>query len=149
MRRPIYVPVESMGRCEREATPLLFAQYLVSLVDPVAVLWVQRDTIYKRFGLDLWGIERDANLYSGPGPIIAHPPCGPWGKYSSISKESRRHGIRAMELVHLYGGVVEQPAGSQLFKQYGRPMARVLWVDQHDYGHRAIKETDLYVYPPP
>lgn len=32
-------------------------------------------------GIDAWGIERDATLYPGPHPVIAHPPCGPWGRF--------------------------------------------------------------------
>lgn len=144
-----FVRSSDLGQREREATPIRFAEYLIELVHPVAVLWVQRNTIYKRFGLDLWGVERDANLYPGPGPIIAHPPCGPWGPLAWSSKESKTHGVRAMELVHQYGGVVEQPRGTQLYKQHGRAGAHIIWVNQSDFGHRALKATDLYVWEVP
>lgn len=145
-------PISSLrlARWERAATPLPFCEYLIGLVHPHAVLWVCRGSFYernnKRFDLDLWGVDRDAWQYAGPGPIIAHPPCGPWGRLAWSSTEDRGHGIRAMELVHRYGGVVEQPEGSQLFKQHGRPGATILKVDQFDYGHRALKPTILYLW---
>lgn len=141
-------PVSSLvlSKYERAATPYKFARFLIDLVEPVAVLWVMRQSVYRRFpGLDLWGIDRDANRYNGPGPIIAHPPCGPWGRLSWSSQESKHHGINAMRFVHQYGGVVEQPLGSQLFNEYGED-GRVLHVDQFDYGHRALKPTILYVH---
>lgn len=141
---PTYVPMELLSKRQREETPLAFARYLVELSGATAALWVRWNTVYRELGLDCWTIERDANLYDGPGPIIAHPPCGPWGKYAKVSNESKSHGIRAMELVHQYGGVVEQPRGSTLFKEYGTT-GQVLRVMQHDYGHLALKPTDLYV----
>ena len=42
----------------------------------VAALYVQRGGAY--FGLpdvDPWDEERDARLYPGPHPVVAHPPC--------------------------------------------------------------------------
>lgn len=134
-----------LSKRHREETPLRFAEYLIALARPQAVLWVRENTVYKRWpGLDLWPASRDANRYSGPGRIIAHPPCGPWGKLAHLSNESKRHGINAMRFVHEYGGVVEQPEGSHLFDEWGRD-GRIIWVNQFDYGHRAMKPTNLYV----
>jgi hypothetical protein len=59
-----------------------------------------------------------------------------------------------MELVHRWGGVVEQPKGSQLFRQYGRGGA-IEEVNQGDYGMKSPgglyirKPTLLYWYVPP
>lgn len=139
--------VNGLSRHQREATPLALARFLVDVTEARAVLWVHKNSVYRHrvwfSHLDLWDIKRDANQYPGPGPIIAHPPCGPWGKYKGISKESRHHGIRAMELVHLYGGVVEQPVGSTLFALHGTT-GKIAKIYQRDYGHLAWKPTLLY-----
>lgn len=42
----------------------------------VAALYVQTNGVY--FGLDdvdPWDEKRDARLYDGPWPVVAHPPC--------------------------------------------------------------------------
>jgi len=113
---------------ERALTPLPFAEYLVSRVreafrvDTVAVLWVCQGSLYYTLpGVDCWGLDRDANKYPGPHPIVAHPPCGPWGQFKwRCFKQSPQDGINAIELVHKYGGVIEQPRGSTLYRDYGR-----------------------------
>lgn len=49
---------------------------------PVAALFVARGGCY--FGLpdvDPWDEQRDARLYVGPYPVVAHPPCERWGRY--------------------------------------------------------------------
>lgn len=140
-----------MSHKERRATPVAFALYLLAGVrkryqtQRVAILFTDRRTNYLRLlpWVELWGVARNAHKYAGPWPVIAHPPCGPWGKLSWSSKESKEHGIIAMEMVHRWGGVVEQPLGSQLFKLHGDGRA-VERVNQVDYGHRAQKATLLY-----
>lgn len=141
--------VESLGHRQRAATPAPFAVYLRDKiraafgVEP-SCLWVLKDSVYQGMGLDCWPASRNALLYAGPGPIIAHPPCGPWGKYRAKCHQSREHGIRAMELVHRFGGVVEQPVGSSLFRDHGEPFALIERVNQGDFGHLAEKATLLY-----
>lgn len=151
MAKPIR-PCEKLSKRQREATPPLFASYLIGMVrtlrqtnDPITVLFVQSTSVYWRFwpAVELWGVGRDAKTYGGPGPIIAHPPCGPWGKYRHRSHQDPQCGIIAMRQVHAYGGVVEQPVGSSLFKEYGG-RGIVTSVFQYDYGHAALKPTILY-----
>jgi hypothetical protein len=48
----------------------------------IAALYVATGGVY--FGLpdvDPWDEQRDARLYAGPWPVIAHPPCARWGRY--------------------------------------------------------------------
>lgn len=144
-------PVATLSRRQRRGTPPAFAIYLAGRVlalhpsSRLAVLRVQHNSVYDRLwpAVEMWGEFRDARKYKGPWPVICHPPCGPWGKYSAVSKESKEDGVAAMELVHRFGGVVEHPLGSQLFKLHGdgRPVERV---NQGAFGHLAQKATLLY-----
>lgn len=151
MRRPC----QNLSSRQRARTPLPFARFLVNLVrdrcgdGPVAILWTQPDTAYWLLwpAVEVWGEGKDARRYGGPWPIIAHPPCGPWGKYRAVSRQDPVHGILAIELVHRWGGVVEQPLGSRLFREHGVAGVNTIKVDQGDYGHPAIKPTILYVVP--
>ena len=114
-------------------------------------------------GLDCWGWsskdgaqqsllfrDRDATLYSGPYPVIAHPPCGPWGRFSWNYKGgegSRNCAIRAVEQVRSFGGVLEHPANSKLWIDQTLPEPNTdpdrfggytVRVNQCDWGHPAV-----------
>jgi hypothetical protein len=54
----------------------------------VAALYVlARSSYYAEIeGVDLWPMRRDARLYSGPWPVVAHPPCGHWIEHPAGSK---------------------------------------------------------------
>jgi hypothetical protein len=147
-------PCENLSKAQRKATPVAFARMLLELArgcsvvhDSIAGLWVMSDTIYWRYWphVEIWAKGRDANTYVGPWPVVCHPPCGPWGKYRTVSQESRDHGIRAMNAVHRWGGIVEQPLGSSLFREHGKD-GHILQFDQGDWGHLAKKPTLIYVY---
>jgi len=144
--------VEKLSRAQRRRTPPPFAQYLYHRVmawtgvDTLAVLWLEPSSYYyaSRLSLVLYGPYRDARTYAGPWPIIAHPPCGPWGQWAWKSLESKKDGMIALDLVHRYGGVVEQPLGSSLFRKHGRAGHILERVNQGDYGHLGQKATLLY-----
>lgn len=148
----MFRPLEKLSRRQREATPLAFAEYLISRVrrshncQVVAVLWVQTGTVYESIpGVDVWGVARDARTYKGPHPVVCHPPCGPWGKYRSRCKQDRQHGIVAVEMVERWGGVIEHPVGSSLFREHaGFMRGRLETVEQGHWGHPARKPTLLY-----
>lgn len=123
----------------------------------VAALYVRGDSVYKSLGVDCWDIDRDARMYAGPGPVVAHPPCRAWGRLRSFAKprkDEKKLGMLAIWAVRKFGGVVEHPASSLLFMAAGglRPgQARdafggwIMPVNQQDFGHSAPKATWLYV----
>jgi len=141
----------------------------------VAALYVEAGGVYYALeGVDPWPVIRDARLYSGPHPVVAHPPCQRWGRYASGGPNAsfyRRTGDDgrcfelALDAVRRFGGVLEHPAGSKAWERYGlsRPVAAGGWsiadafgwtcsVAQGNYGHKANKSTWLYLVgrnPPP
>ena len=134
----------------------------------IAALYVQRDGCYWDLpGVDAWDEERDARLYNGPWPVVAHPPCKRWGRYWSggpSSKVRRKLGddggcfAAALASVRRWGGVLEHPEASHAWHHHGlhKPPREGGWVvadwfggwtccvEQGHYGHRARKATWLY-----
>ena len=101
--------------------------------------------------------DRDATAYDGPHPVIAHPPCGPWGRFSwnyQGGEGDAAAGMRAVEQVQDFGGVLEHPSGSKLWHAAELPMpgdtpdrygGRTIEIDQCDWGHPCRKRTWLYI----
>jgi len=120
----------------------------------VAALYIRPgQSEYRRLGLDVWGPDRDANLYDGPWPVVAHPPCGPWSRFAWASKESPDCARHALRNVWRVGGVLEHPAHSRLWVEYDLPLpgrgvdargGETVEVYQSSFGHRAPKRTWLY-----
>lgn len=134
----------------------------------IAALYVQTGGCY--YGLpdvDPWDEERDARLYAGPWPVVAHPPCNRWclmaghaHKVNGAPPPGEDGGTfaAALESVRLHGGVIEHPRWSRAFEAHGiatpPPEGWQMdlcggWtctVDQRNYGHMVRKPTWLYVY---
>lgn len=133
----------------------------------VSALYVETDGCY--FGqadVDPWDITRDARLYTGPHPVVAHPPCQRWGRFATGS--TRKPGqyrvgedagcfASALTAVRNYGGVLEHPKDSLAWDYFGiMPPGGVGWsradsfggwtceVEQGHYGHFSRKPTWLY-----
>lgn len=139
-------------------------------MNQVAALFVETDGCY--FGLpdiDPWDVDREARLYEGPHPVIAHPPCQRWGRFwhgSTRKPHQYRQGddkgcfATAIHAVRLYGGVLEHPKDSHAWRWFGlnRPPREGGWVEadsiggwtccvyQGHYGHLAGKPTWLYAH---
>lgn len=126
----------------------------------VAVLFARQDSIYKTMSeCDVWDIERDARNYAGELPIVGHPPCRAWGALSHMARVKPRPDEKALapycvQQIRKYGGVLEHPKGSKLWKTLGLPEPEefpdafggfTLLVDQYDWGHIAHKATRLYI----
>lgn len=134
----------------------------------IAALYVAKGGCY--FGLpdvDPWDAARDARLYAGPWPVVAHPPCERWGHYWHGGPSAHTRKIKgddlgcfaaALAAVRKSGGVIEHPADSSAWRAYdlNRPPRDGGWVsadfyggwtccvEQGHYGHRARKATWLY-----
>ena len=125
----------------------------------IAALFVATKGVY--FGLpdvDPWDEMRDARKYPGPYPVVAHPPCGTFSTIRHLSKadhiEAMSCADAAARAVRDWGGVLEQPAGSKMWKVFGFPRPGDPWIDpwggcswevqQCDFGHPARKRTWLY-----
>ena len=139
------------------------------LVMPLlAALYVEAEgTYYNLPGVTTWDEARDARLYTGPHPVVAHPPCQRWGRFwhgSTAKPHQYRLGedggcfAAALTAVRNYGGVLEHPAHSKAWDYFGlvRPKAGRGWtraddfggwtcqVEQGHYGHMSRKATWLY-----
>jgi hypothetical protein len=140
----------------------------------IAALFVAQGGCYDGMpGIDAWTVERDARTYSGPWPVVAHPPCDRWCQMAPVNQARYGHKIgddggcfaAALDAVRQWGGVLEHPALSIAWARFDlpRPHAWGGWqrgfcggwsahVEQRHYGHRARKATWLYAYgvaPPP
>lgn len=139
----------------------------------IAALFVLPDGPYAGLPyVEIWHRQRDARLYSGPHPVIAHPPCERWGRYWHGGPSARVRRIKgdddgcfaaALRAVRTYGGVLEHPEASSAWKEFGlnAPPRFGGWVnadfeggwtccvDQGHYGHRAQKATWLYAVGAP
>ena len=52
----------------------------------VAALYVETNGSYFGLpGVDPWDEPRDARLYAGPHPVVAHPPCQRWGQMAIVN----------------------------------------------------------------
>lgn len=102
-----------------------------------------------------WDEKRDARLYDGPWPVVAHPPCGPWGRLRHLSRhDSPALALRAVEQVRSFGGCLEHPQHSLLWDAAGMSKPGELpdafggitiEISQCDWGHPARKMTWLYL----
>jgi hypothetical protein len=117
--------------------------------------------------------KRDARTYAGPWPVVAHPPCERWGDQFHgcfpADHPKRRHlgddgetFVAALLSVRTYGGVIEHPAHSKAWNNFGLPKpshrgwtfpdrfgGRSASIEQGHWGHKARKPTWLYAVGAP
>lgn len=123
----------------------------------VAILYCRKRSVYRELAVDCWDEARDARLFPGGVPVVAHPPCRMWGRFAYKARGShgeRELAFHALDAVRRNGGVLEHPNGSQLWRVAGLPRPGAppddfggysICVNQVDWGHRAIKSTLLYI----
>ena len=138
----------------------------VECLRTVAALYVEPKGCYVGVpGVDPWDEARDARKYSGPHPVVAHPPCQRWGRFwhgSTRKPHQYKMGddggcfVSALYDVEQWGGVLEHPADSHAWDAYGlkKPPRSGGWVEdergrwtccvyQGHYGHPSGKPTWL------
>jgi len=143
----------------------------------IAALYVETDGVYADLpAVDLWDEARDACLYAGPWPVVAHPPCQRWGRFwHGSTRKPHQFTLgddggcfaAALAAVRRWGGVLEHPADSHAWSAFGlKPPPRsggwhvadfrggwTCCVYQGHYGHLSGKPTWLYSVsvglPPP
>jgi hypothetical protein len=134
----------------------------------IAALYVEKGGVY--YGLpdvDPWDEERDARLYDGPWPVVAHPPCAAWCRLAGFREFV--HGLpqgedggcfeAALHAVRTFGGILEHPAHSAAWDRFGLPVPLVsegwtgglcggwsAYVEQRRYGMPLRKPTWFYAY---
>ena len=135
---------------------------------PIAALYVTKGGAYYGLeGVDPWDEERDARLYDGPHPVVAHPPCARWSRLAGFTEA--RFGYKrgddggcfeaALRSVRAFGGVLEHPAHSAAWARYDlpKPITTDGWtlaldggascyIEQGRYGLPVKKATWLYAY---
>lgn len=134
----------------------------------VAALYVEPNGSYAGLpDVEMWDEARDARLYAGPWPVVAHPPCARWSRLAGFTEA--RFGLMrgedggcfeaALRSVRTFGGVLEHPAYSAAWSRYDLPKPITVdgwtlgidggascYVEQGRYGLPVKKATWLYAY---
>ncbi len=127
-------------------------------VKKVAVLFCTKKSVYKRInGCDVYDEERNALTFRGDQPVIAHPPCRKFSRLwhmSTAPEKEKQLAYWTLRQVRKNGGVLEHPAHSKLWEVRKLPLPGAqadqyggwtLSIPQFWFGHRAQKETWLYI----
>ncbi len=136
----------------------------------VAALYVDPNGVYANLpGVEVWDEVRDARLYAGPWPVVAHPPCQRWCRFAkgiAAQYPDKQVGDdggcfeAALNAVLEFGGVLEHPAGSLAWDAFELPKPRSTggwthslfdegascYVEQGRYGQPMRKATWLFAY---
>jgi hypothetical protein len=134
----------------------------------IAALYVEHGGVYFDLeGVHPWPRARDARLYDGPWPVVAHPPCERWGRFwHGSTRKPHQYKLgdddgcfaAALCAVRRWGGVLEHPEHSHAWREFGiTPPQPTGWcwandsypawtcrVEQGFYGHWSRKPTWLY-----
>ncbi len=137
----------------------------------VAALYVDPAGVYANLpGVEVWDEARDARLYAGPWPVVAHPPCQRWCRFAkgiAAQYPDKQVGDdngtfeAALNAVLRFGGVLEHPAGSLAWDKFWLPKPQSTggwtmtlheddgascYVEQGRYGQPMRKATWLFAY---
>lgn len=122
----------------------------------ISALYIRKDSIYKKLDIDCWDEQRDARFWPGGNACIVHPPCAQWGRlsaFAAVDEEIKQLSRLAVDQVRKWGGILEHPLKSKLWKEMRLPNPGTkdefggftLSIDQHWWGFPARKKTLLYI----
>lgn len=123
----------------------------------IPVLFCHTRSNYKKVpGFDVYDLKRDALSYPGSAPAIFHPPCRLWSRLKGLSTapvEEKNFALASIDYVRSFGGIVEHPYDSGLWKYFNINKVGVsdsfggFWVviDQFNFGYYTRKRTGLYI----
>lgn len=122
----------------------------------VPVLFTQPRSVYDLLGCDTYNLARSAYSFQDNRPVIAHPPCRLWSRLRKFSTAPRCEMLTAIWAVYVIrqnGGVLEHPAASALWPFMQLPLpghydsygGYSISINQHWFGHKARKNTLLYI----
>lgn len=124
----------------------------------VPVLFVAYSSNYKNdLRFDCYDIERNALTIKNTLPAIYHPPCRTWGRlYKLANWCPGEHLLAVWSILRVwrYGGVLEHPAGSKLWRLMGLPIPGSgydnrggfsISLNMSWFGYPATKNTWVYV----
>jgi hypothetical protein len=84
-----------------------------------------RSVYYELEGVEVYDRNRDARTFAGDTPIVAHPPCRSWSVFMKHQAKpelgEKELGLWCCEQLRKCGGVLEQPAFSEMFAAAGFP----------------------------
>jgi hypothetical protein len=121
------------------------------------IFFCDLDSNYKKLEVTTYDVRRDALSTSSTTAAIYHPPCRSWSRlrrFSNFKPGEHWLGVWSILRVRRYGGIVEHPNGSYLFKFmqcnspgcgkdiYGGELVKL---NQVHWGHVAKKSTLLYI----
>jgi hypothetical protein len=126
----------------------------------VAALCVSGRSIYKHLpGVEAYDVIRDARTFRGMSPVIAHPPCRCWSRFTAHQakpvdeqREKQLGAWCALQVIR-WGGILEQPAHSGLFAalelpqpgDFTDPLLYTVKVEQGLFGYATLKPTWLLI----
>lgn len=123
----------------------------------VNILFASKDSFYFQIpGLNVFDEKRNAESVERKGVFICHPPCAQWSRlryFSNFNSRLKAYGPWSILLVRKFGGIIEHPASSLLFKKYlplpGQPPDKYggfsLKITMHQFGASYHKPTWIYI----
>lgn len=116
----------------------------------------EKSNYFRHDGFDPWTVSRNALNARSNSPAVYHPPCQQWGRlkrFAKVNPIEKLLAVWALDRVRLFGGVLEHPRSSDLWKLvsddavkgYDEHGGFLLSVNLHWFGYPAQKKTVLYI----